>query len=101
MENILLIIIQLISGAAGGTVAGSAIKDLSLGTIGNFIAGMFGGGIGGQLTGLLSVAIGTGFATDSIDGIHIGYLLQSAAGAGVGGMTLLVLAGAIKLSLGK
>ena len=51
MENLLPIIIQLISGAVGGNVAGALMKNLSLGTLGNSIAGILGGGLGGQMLG--------------------------------------------------
>ena len=40
------LIIQLISGAIGGNVAGGVMKQHSLGTVGNSIAGILGGGIG-------------------------------------------------------
>ena len=43
------LIIQLISGAVGGNVAGAALKDYSLGTLGNSIAGIVGGGVGGAV----------------------------------------------------
>ena len=43
------LIIQLISGAVGGNVAGAALKDYSLGTLGNSIAGIVGGGVGGWI----------------------------------------------------
>jgi hypothetical protein len=36
------LIIQLISGALGGNAAGAASKDLSLGPLGNSIAGALG-----------------------------------------------------------
>jgi uncharacterized membrane protein YeaQ/YmgE (transglycosylase-associated protein family) len=36
------VIISLISGAAGGNIAGAALKDQSLGTVGNSIAGILG-----------------------------------------------------------
>ena len=42
--GIIGLIIQLISGAVGGNIAGSAMKQYSLGTIGNSIAGLIGGG---------------------------------------------------------
>ena len=42
------LIIQLISGAVGGNVAGAAMKEKSLGTVGNSIAGIVGGVGGGQ-----------------------------------------------------
>ena len=40
---------QLISGAAGGNLAGLAMKAKSLGTLWNSVVGVLGGGIGGQL----------------------------------------------------
>jgi uncharacterized membrane protein YeaQ/YmgE (transglycosylase-associated protein family) len=50
------LIVQLISGAVGGNIAGSYMKNLSLGTVGNSLAGILSGGIGGQLLGLLGLA---------------------------------------------
>ena len=38
--NILSLIISLLSGAVGGNVAGAAMKDKSLGTVGNSVAGI-------------------------------------------------------------
>ena len=49
MGNLLPLITQLISGAVGGNVAGSLMKKLSLGTLGNSIVGILGGGLGGQI----------------------------------------------------
>lgn len=54
------LIIQLISGAVGGNLAGALLKNISLGPVGNSIAGILGGGIGGQLLGpLLGIAAST------------------------------------------
>ena len=47
--DILGIVIQLIAGALGGNAAGSAMKDKSLGTAGNSIAGAVGGLVLAQL----------------------------------------------------
>jgi uncharacterized membrane protein YeaQ/YmgE (transglycosylase-associated protein family) len=47
--NIISLIIQAISGAVGGNVAGAAMKENSLGTLGNSIAGIVGGGLGGTI----------------------------------------------------
>ena len=47
--NIISIIIEAISGAVGGNIAGAAMKENSLGTVGNSIAGIVGGGLGGML----------------------------------------------------
>jgi uncharacterized membrane protein YeaQ/YmgE (transglycosylase-associated protein family) len=41
------LIVELISGAVGGNVAGAAIKEKSLGAVGNSLAGIVGGGFGG------------------------------------------------------
>jgi uncharacterized membrane protein YeaQ/YmgE (transglycosylase-associated protein family) len=49
MEALLPLLIQLASGALGGNVAGSLLKNLSLGTLGNSVAGAVGGGLGGTL----------------------------------------------------
>ena len=43
------LVLQLISGAAGGNVAGALLKKSSLGPVGSSIAGLLGGGLGGQL----------------------------------------------------
>ncbi len=40
MGNLLPLMIQLVSGVLGVNVAGSLLKKLSLGTIGNSIAGI-------------------------------------------------------------
>ena len=57
--GIIGLIIQLISGAVGGNIAGAAMKQYNLGTIGNSIAGLIGGGVGAQIIGAL-VGGGTG-----------------------------------------
>lgn len=48
MDSLITILTQIISGVAGGNIAG-AIKQLSLGTAGNSIAGGLGGLLLGQL----------------------------------------------------
>ncbi|MBN2128884.1 MAG: GlsB/YeaQ/YmgE family stress response membrane protein [Sedimentisphaerales bacterium] len=94
MENLLPLIIQLVSGAVGGNVAGGLMKQLSLGTLGNSIAGIVGGGIGGQLLGLLGVATGNG-------GMDIGSIVGSLASGGVGGGILMAIIGLIKKAMNK
>lgn len=94
MESWLPIIIQLVSGAVGGNVAGTAMKNQSLGTIGNSIAGIIGGGLGGQLLSILGIAITTG-------GMDASSVVGSIAGGGVGGGVLIVIINLIKKALGK
>ncbi|MBU2445861.1 MAG: hypothetical protein KJ666_09885 [Bacteroidetes bacterium] len=94
MEGLLPVIIQLISGAVGGNLAGSLMKKQSLGTLGNSIAGIVGGGLGGQLLGMLGLGVGTG-------GVDISSIIGSIAGGGVGGGVLMVIVSFIKKALSK
>ena len=41
------LLVQIVSGALGGSAAGAAAKQYSLGTLGNAIAGAIGGAIVG------------------------------------------------------
>ena len=94
MGNLLPLIIQLVSGAVGGNVAGGLMNQFSLGTLGNSIAGILGGGIGGQLLGLLGIATGSG-------GMDIGSIVGSIASGGVGGGVLMAIVGVIKNAMKK
>jgi uncharacterized membrane protein YeaQ/YmgE (transglycosylase-associated protein family) len=94
MDNMMPLIIQLVSGAVGGNVAGALMKNFSLGTAGNSIVGIVGGGIGGQLLGMLGVATHTG-------GMDIGSVVGSIAGGGVGGGVLMIIIGIIKKAIAK
>lgn len=91
----LALIIQLVSGAVGGNLAGAALKDQNLGTLGNTIAGIVGGGIGGQILGMVVPALAGGGNLD------IGAIIGSIASGGVGGGVLLAIVGIIKSMMGK
>jgi len=54
------IIIQIVAGAIGGNGAGAALKDMSLGPLGNTIAGALGGLGGGQLLSAPAVGVDQG-----------------------------------------
>ncbi len=94
--NLIALIIQLISGAIGGNVAGGLMKENSLGPIGNSIVGAIGGGIGGQLLGFaipaLSGAAGAG-------GFDIGTLLGQVVGGGVVGAIVTAIVGFIRRTM--
>ncbi len=94
METWLPIIIQLISGAVGGNAAGAAMKNQSLGTLGNSIAGIIGGGLGGQLLTLLGVIAGGG-------GMNATAVAGDVASGGAGGAALMAIVGIIKSALAK
>jgi len=89
----LALIVQLLSGAVGGNLAGGLLKQYDLGTLGNSIAGILGGGVGGQLLGMLVPALGAAAAGGGMD---IGSILAQVAGGGIGGSALLVIIGVIK-----
>lgn len=85
MEQLL---IGLLSGAAGGNLAGLALKKFSLGTLGNSIVGILGGGLGANLLGML------GAGGD-------GGILSQVAGGGVGGAVLMAIVGLIRQAMAK
>ena len=94
--SLLPLIIQLISGAIGGNVAGKALSQYDLGTLGNSIAGIVGGGIGGQLIALLIPAVANAMQGGGLDA---GAIAGQVAGGGVGGAILLVVVGMIKQAM--
>lgn len=94
METLLPLIIQLISGAVGGNLAGSIFKNLSLGTAGNSIAGIVGGGLGGQLLSMLGIMTSTG-------GMDVASIVGNLAGGGVGGAVLMAIIGVLKKMFSK
>lgn len=94
MGNLLPLIIQLVSGAVGGNIAGALMKKSSLGTLWNSVAGIVGGGLGGQLLGLLGIATGSG-------GMDLASIVGSIAGGGVGGGVLIAIIALIKNVMGK
>lgn len=92
----LALIIQLVSGAVGGNIAGGLLKDVSLGTLGNSLVGIIGGGLGGQLLNMLGVG-----GAEIAGNLDIASIVSQVAGGGVGGGLLLVVVGLIKNALAK
>jgi hypothetical protein len=90
------LLVQLISGIAGGNLAGSLLKARSLGIPGNSLAGFVGGGLGGQI---VTTMLGLG-AMDGAD-LNLGSLAAQAAGAGIGGALLATLVGMLKKTFAK
>lgn len=89
------VLLQLLFGAIGGNAAAALFKNLSLGTVGNSIAGILGGGLGGQLLGLIGLGAAAG------GGMDIGSIIGSIASGGVGGGVLLAIVGLIKNAMAK
>ena len=97
MESLLPLIIQLVSGAIGGNVAGSLLKNFNLGTLWNSVAGIVGGGLGGQIINSL---LGAGTVATGA-GMDISSIVSNLAGGGVGGAVLLIIVGVVRKALGK
>jgi uncharacterized membrane protein YeaQ/YmgE (transglycosylase-associated protein family) len=71
------------------------LKKSSMGTLWNSVLGILGGGIGGQILGMLGAG---GMAAGGTD---IAGILGQVASGGVGGGVLLVIVGIIKNAMGR
>ncbi|TLU66879.1 hypothetical protein FE810_05075 [Thalassotalea litorea] len=89
------LIIQLVSGAVGGNLTGAIFQKISLGTLGNSILGILGGGLGGQLLSMVGISLG---GDGSLD---LASIIGSVAGAAVGGGALMTIVGFIRSLLSK
>ena len=90
MESIL---INLIAGALGGAGAGKASPQFDLGTIGNIVAGLVGGGVLGQIVTLILPSL---VAAAQTGNFSIGSIVSQAIAGGAGGAILTAIIGAIK-----
>jgi len=90
MEQIL---INLVAGALGGVGAGKASPQFDLGTIGNIISGVVGGGVLGQIVTLLLPSL---LAAASSGNLSVGGIISQAVAGGAGGAILTAIIGAIK-----
>jgi hypothetical protein len=72
------------------------MKDKSLGTAGNSIAGILGGGIGGAILQALGLA-----AQGSGGSLDLTTIVSNVAGGGVGGAVLLAIISAVKGAMAK
>ncbi len=93
--NWISLIISLISGAAGGNIAGSLLKDKSLGTLGNSLAGIAGGAGLGAVMQQLGLG-GPAAAGATGGGLDIMGILANVVGGGAGGGILMAIIGMLK-----
>jgi uncharacterized membrane protein YeaQ/YmgE (transglycosylase-associated protein family) len=97
MDSFLMnLVIQLVAGAVGGNAAGAILKQFDHGPIGNSIAGIIGGGLGGQLLNMV-LAGGAAPAPSAFD---VSSILTQIVGGGVGGGVLMVMVGIIRQAMG-
>ncbi|MBT8232541.1 MAG: hypothetical protein HKO66_01865 [Saprospiraceae bacterium] len=91
-------IISLASGALGGNLAGSLLKNSSMGTLWNSVAGIAGGGLGGAVLGMINPELGAAAADTGLD---ITSILSSVGSGGVGGGAVMAIIGMIKKAMAK
>ena len=87
------ILINLVAGALGGLGAGKSSPTFDLGTVGNVISGLVGGGVLGQIVTLLLPSI---MAAAQSGNLSIGGIISQVISGGAGGAILTALIGAIK-----
>ena len=87
------IIINLIAGALGGVGVGKASPQFDLGTIGNIISGVVGGGVLGQIVTLVLPSI---VAAAQGGNLSVGGVVSQVVAGGAGGAILTAIIGAIK-----
>jgi uncharacterized membrane protein YeaQ/YmgE (transglycosylase-associated protein family) len=94
--DIINLIASLISGAIGGHMVGGALNDQSLGSSGDSLLGVLGGGIAGVI--LQSLGIATGSGSDALDA---GSLIGNIAICGIGGALVTLVIGLIKGAMAR
>lgn len=105
--DIVNLLISLASGAAGGNIAAAALpEDKNLGTLGNTISGLIGGGAGHYILQILGVLAQAGVATAAGtaaagSGFDVGSLLANIGASGASGAILTAIVGLIKSSMQK
>ena len=88
MGALTILVSVLLSGVAGGNIAGLLFKKVSLGIMGNTLAGLVGGGLGAQVLQAYPLA--------ALPGV-IGYVLFG----GIGGAALMIVLGQIRRSVNR
>src|SRR6516164_10884354 len=91
--NMVQILINLIAGALGGLGAGKASPNFDLGTIGNIISGLVGGGVLGQI---VTLALPSVVAAAETGHLSVGGVISQLIAGGAGGAILTAIIGAIK-----
>jgi hypothetical protein len=87
------ILINLVAGALGGVGAGKSSPTFDLGTAGNVVSGLIGGGVLGQIVTLLLPSV---LAAAQSGNVSVSSIISQAIAGGAGGAILTAVIGAIK-----
>jgi len=87
------ILINLIAGALGGAAIGKSSPTFDLGTVGNIISGLVGGGVLGQIATLALPSI---LAAAQSGNLSVGGVISQLVAGSAGGAILTAIIGAIK-----
>ena len=87
------ILINLIAGALGGAATGKSSPTFDLGTVGNIISGVVGGGVLGQV---VTLALPSVMAAAESGNLSVGGVISQLTAGGAGGAILTAIIGAIK-----
>jgi len=93
------VILQLVSGVVGANALGAAVKSLNLGPVGNSIAGIIGGLLGGHL--LASIDGGAAAHAAAAGGLNAGAIFGSIVGGAAGGGLLTTIVAYAKIMFAK
>jgi uncharacterized membrane protein YeaQ/YmgE (transglycosylase-associated protein family) len=93
--DIVSLLVSLASGAVGGNAAGAAMPNKSLGTVGNSLAGILGGGVGAAVLQALGTSATTG------GGLDIASIVGNVASGGVGGGLAMAVIAMIKNAMSQ
>jgi hypothetical protein len=91
--NMEQILINLVTGALGGVGAGKASPTFDLGTVGNIISGLVGGGVLGQI---VTLALPSVVAAAETGHLSVGGIVSQIIAGGAGGAILTAIVGALK-----
>jgi hypothetical protein len=87
------VVIDLIAGALGGVGAGKTSPTFDLGTVGNIVSGLVGGGILGQIVTLVLPSL---VAAAQSGNLSINGIVAQVIAGGAGGAILTAIIGTIK-----
>ncbi len=97
MAWLIPLIIQIVSGAGGGNVVGTILKNIPLSRILQTVLGGVGGGLGGLLLSVLGGDAGAvADVAGAAGGIDLGNIFGDVAAGGGGGGILVAIIGMIK-----